>query len=72
MKKIFLKKTRLLLFFGFLVFLSLWIIIDSLRTKSGPLVSPYPNGKNFAFTITADPGYDILDVLVIDLLSQLE
>jgi hypothetical protein len=72
MKKNFLKKSRVLFFFVFLALLFLGIIVYSLWTKSGPVLSPYPDGKNFAFTITADPDRNRLekDKLIYDFFTE--
>ena len=72
MKKNFMKKSRVLFFFVFLALLFLGIIAYSLRTKSGPVLSPYPDGKNFAFTITADPDGNRLekDKLIYDFFTE--
>lgn len=72
MKKNFLKKSRVLFFFVFLALLVLGIAALKLRTKSGPVLSPYPDGKNFAFTITADPDGNRLekDKLIYDFFTE--
>jgi hypothetical protein len=72
MEKSFLKKSRVLFFFVFLALLFLGIAALKLRTKSGPSVSPYPDGKNFAFTITADPDDNRLekDKLIYDFFTE--
>lgn len=72
MKEVFLKKSRVLFFFVFFALLFLGIIIYSLRTKSGLVLSPYPDGKNFAFTITADPDDNRLekDKLIYDFFTE--
>lgn len=41
--------------FLLMVLLLLGIVTYSLIFKDGPSICPYPDGKNFAFTITADP-----------------
>jgi hypothetical protein len=67
-----LKKSTVLFFFGFITLFFLGIIVYSLRTKNGPSISPYPDGKNFAFTITADPDGNRLekDRLIYDLFTE--
>ena len=71
LKKI-LKKSTVIFFFVFLTLFFLGIIVYSLRTKNGPSISPYPDGKNFAFTITADPDYNKLknDILIYDFFTE--
>lgn len=48
------------------------IVIHILLAQKGPSISPYPNGKNFAFTITADPDVNRLekDKLIYDFFTE--
>ena len=53
-----------------IVFLGIFFYL--LGSEDGPSISPYPDGKNFAFTITADPDGDRLekDKLIYDFLTK--
>ena len=61
-KNFIMTKSRLLfLFILLLSLLVLGVVIHIILTQEGLTISPYPNGKNFAFTITADPDYNKLE-----------
>ena len=63
-----------ILLFGLVVILSIvtFIVLSEDETKLE--ISPYPNGKNFAFTITDDPDYNKLDAIrpLYDFLNSLD
>jgi hypothetical protein len=72
MKKYPLTKFRLLFTFVLATLLVSGIVVHILRTQKFPALSPYPDGKNFAFTITADPDYNDLekDKLIYDFFTE--
>ena len=65
-------KSTLFIFLGFITLFILGIMAYSLRTNDIPSICPYPDGKNFAFTITADPDVDKLekDKLIYEFLTK--
>ena len=67
------KKKAKVIILVFLIVIALSSILF-IRAKNSaiPRLSPYPNGKNFAFTITADPDANIFekDKIIYEFLTQ--